>query len=276
MPEICMYKPVFAEGAWDDFRASKQAWADYREALSEYNLHGGSAPTPPVDAELDQPVPIGQEPHDVDYQGLSVCNLKVIQELATKIGINDGETDLVVTASMRLPSVAYGTRGLSNIKVLPNGKVVTQASLGSLKTDVQAMTDQEAEDLVDGLAPKTYKYTSDATEDPRVFGLIAEDVQTLGATKPLALGLCNYDGDDNLRGLDYARLVTVLLKQQQVLKATIATMQATITSLQSTVGGLETDMVTAQSDIGALDTITTNHAGLISDLDTRVTTLEAA
>ena len=248
-PILCNYRPTFAEGAWEAYEIAMDEYKEECEADPEYD---GPAPTAPV--------PNGRVPSSIEDEKVPYINLKCIQDINRRIDIRDGTSNLIVKNQMSFPNVLGGNRNLTSLKINSNNELVYQTSSGTIKTDVLDLTAQEADDVIDNIVPKTYKYVDDAVEEPRAHGFIGEELDTLGDTYPLIKTIVNKSDGDDVRGVDYARLVVCLVKKVQ--------------EMQTTINDLSSRLITAESDIVNNETVINNHASQIVSLDTRITALE--
>jgi hypothetical protein len=101
----------------------------------------------------------------------------------------------------------------------PNGNLTNTASDERLKTDIEAITPDEALGIVEALTPVRYNWRdTDERGTQREMGLIAQQVE---AVAPEVIGA----NEDGMLSLDYAKLVSVLAGAVQALSARVAELE---------------------------------------------------
>jgi hypothetical protein len=134
-------------------------------------------------------------------------------------------SDGVVTMS----DVYEDTVGATNrdLFIDSTGKLGYVSSIRESKTDIAAIDDVS---WLSALAPVSYRYRkknadgtySDEADGVTDYGLIAEDVE---AVKPELCFYDDVDGEAQLRGITYSKLITPMLKYIQQLEARIAALE---------------------------------------------------
>ena len=155
----------------------------------------------------------------------------------TKDGDNGGSTlterfRIAHTGTITAPIVYSDTVGATNrdLFVDSTGKFGYVSSIRESKTDIVTLDDVS---WLSALSPVSYRYRkrnadgtySDEADGVTDYGLIAEDVE---AVKP---ELCFYDmvdGEAQLRGVTYSKLITPMLRYIQQLEARIAALEERI------------------------------------------------
>jgi len=157
-------------------------------------------------AKADGPVSTGIVPEKLVFETLSTgyprCERMVITSTGN-IGIGGDTTCNGITGipeptkPLQMGSGAY----------VSTGGVWTNASSRAYKENINTLTTEEADNVLDGLNPVKYNYKTD--KDDRHVGFIAEDVPDLVATK-------------DRKGLSPMDIVAVLTKVVQEQKSAIA------------------------------------------------------
>ena len=155
----------------------------------------------------------------------------------TKDGDNGGSTlterfRIAHTGTITAPIVYSDTVGATNrdLFVDSTGKFGYVSSIRESKTDIVTLDDVS---WLSALSPVSYRYRkrnadgtySDEADGVTDYGLIAEDVE---AVKPELCFYDDVDGEAQLRGVTYSKLITPMLRYIQQLEARIAALEERI------------------------------------------------
>ena len=117
------------------------------------------------------------------------------------------------------------TRSGSTLVIDSSGNIGRTSSLRKYKKDIEDVTEEQADKGYE-LRPITYVSAIEDDIKERQFGFIAEEVEEVVPE------LCTYDLDGNVDGVAYERVCSLLLKQNQMLKAQVDALEKRVEELE--------------------------------------------
>lgn len=117
------------------------------------------------------------------------------------------------------------TRSGSTLVIDSSGAIGRTSSLRKYKKNILDVTEEQANKGYE-LRPITYESAIDGDIKERQFGFIAEEVEEVVPE------LCTYDLEGNIDGVAYARVCSLLLKQNQMLKARVDALEKRVAKLE--------------------------------------------
>lgn len=124
------------------------------------------------------------------------------------------------------PGVYSTTRSGSTLVIDSSGNIGRTSSLRKYKKNIEDVTEEQANKGYE-LRPITYQSAIEDDIEERQFGFIAEEVEEVVPE------LCTYDLDGNVDGVAYERICSLLLKQNQLLKARVDELEKRVEKLEA-------------------------------------------
>lgn len=140
---------------------------------------------------------------------------------------NDNVRFLFGTTGVLIAKGMYATtRSGSTLVIDSNGAIGRTSSLRKYKKNIEDVTEEQADKGYE-LRPITYVSAIEDDIKERQFGFIAEEVEEVIPE------LCTYDLDGNVDGVAYERICSLLLKQNQLLKARVDELEKRVEKLEA-------------------------------------------
>lgn len=152
------------------------------------------------------------------------------QNIQIRCGAGNEQNDNVrflfgTTGVLTAKGMYATTRSGSTLVIDSNGAIGRTSSLRKYKKNIEDVTEEQANKGYE-LRPITYESAIEDDIEERQFGFIAEEVEEVIPE------LCTYDLDGNVDGVAYERICSLLLKQNQMLKARVDALEKKVEALE--------------------------------------------
>lgn len=121
------------------------------------------------------------------------------------------------------------TSTAANVFIASTGEMRRSSSLRKYKKNICDVTEQEAQKAYN-LRPRSFYGIHKGIDDMRQFGFVAEEVNEVLPE------LCSWDGDQ-INGVQYERVAALLVKQNQMLKEKVDSLEARLCTLEEVKNG---------------------------------------